>query len=319
LAPGLVILAGETTPANGGRLQQYVRDGGTLLAVVAGPGRAETLGVVAGASPWEIEDAAVTGDVMLGQIAFDHPLFAPLSAAQFNDFTKIHFWKYRRINPEAISASDTRVLARFENGDPAMVEKTLGRGRLIVFSSGWNPADSQLARSSKFVPLISGMLELGTSQPLGTANHMVGDRVVLPDREETSGKGTVVHKPDSTIVQLARGSAHFTDTDQPGVYTIDLPAGPRSFVVNLDTLESKTAPLHVETLEQFGCRLANRSEARKRPDQEQLRQMQNAELENRQKLWRWLILATIGVLIVETWLAGRVRQPRLARVEAQTT
>ena len=46
--------------------------------------------------------------------------------------------------------------------------------------------------------------------------------------------------------------------------------------------------------------------------------MQNAELENRQKFWRWLILATIGVLILETWLAGRVRQPRLARVEAST-
>ena len=33
--------------------------------------------------------------------------------------------------------------------------------------------------------------------------------------------------------------------------------------------------------------------------------MYNMELENRQKLWRWLILAAIGVLIVETWLAGR--------------
>ena len=35
-----------------------------------------------------------------------------------------------------------------------------------------------------------------------------------------------------------------------------------------------------------------------------MRQMQNAELEGRQKLWRPLILAVIAVLIVETWLAG---------------
>ena len=34
---------------------------------------------------------------------------------------------------------------------------------------------------------------------------------------------------------------------------------------------------------------------------------------------RWLILATIGVLILETWLAGRVRQPRLAPVEVATS
>jgi hypothetical protein len=32
--------------------------------------------------------------------------------------------------------------------------------------------------------------------------------------------------------------------------------------------------------------------------------LQTAELENRQKLWRWFILATVLVLLVETWLAG---------------
>ena len=47
--------------------------------------------------------------------------------------------------------------------------------------------------------------------------------------------------------------------------------------------------------------------------------VQNAELEGRQKLWRWLILAAIGVLIVETWLAGRLRRTRSTRVEAPTT
>ena len=34
-------------------------------------------------------------------------------------------------------------------------------------------------------------------------------------------------------------------------------------------------------------------------------QLQNTELENRQKLWRWILLGTIGVLLIETWLAGR--------------
>jgi hypothetical protein len=211
------------------------------------------------------------------------------------------------------------VLARFENGDVAIAEKALERGRLVVLSSGWNPADSQLARSSKFVPLITGLLDLGSPRPLGAANHTVGDSVALPPEDAGTAVGPVVHKPDGTIVRLARGSTTFSDTDQPGVYTIDTAAGARSFVVNLDALESKTTPLHIETLEQFGCRLVNHSQARKQADQEQLRQMQNAELENRQKLWRWLILSAIALLIVETWLAGRARQPRLARVEASTS
>ena len=47
--------------------------------------------------------------------------------------------------------------------------------------------------------------------------------------------------------------------------------------------------------------------------------VRNAELEGRQKLWRWLILAAISVLIVETWLAGRIKRPRLAHAEALAT
>jgi hypothetical protein len=123
-----------------------------------------------------------------------------------------------------------------------------------------------------------------------------------------------VHKPSGDRVALPAGSGLFAETDQPGVYTVETPGGPRSFAVNLDPAESKTAPMAVETLEQYGCRLWNPSQMR--VDREQLRQMHNAELEGRQKLWRWLILAAIGVLIVETWLAGRIKRPHLAHAEA---
>ena len=37
---------------------------------------------------------------------------------------------------------------------------------------------------------------------------------------------------------------------------------------------------------------------------EQKRRLHNAELENQQKLWRWLIVAALGILLAETWLAG---------------
>jgi len=43
--------------------------------------------------------------------------------------------------------------------------------------------------------------------------------------------------------------------------------------------------------------------------------LHNAELEARQKLWRWLIIAALGVLLVETWLAGWLTRSR--QIEAQ--
>ena len=33
-------------------------------------------------------------------------------------------------------------------------------------------------------------------------------------------------------------------------------------------------------------------------------QVQATELEQRQKLWRWLLVAALLVLVAETWLAG---------------
>ncbi len=314
-APELVVVAAETPQNVRGLVQYHCNDGGTVLYVVTAPGPAATLASLAGVPPWTIEEAVVGRDVMLGEIAFDHRLFASLAGAQFNDFTKIRFWKYRRIDADRLG--EARVLARFENGDAAVIEKLVGKGRLVVLASGWQPVDGQLARSSKFVPLMWALLEPRNPPPVIAANQRVGDRVPLSIADD-SIKSIVVKKPDGTAATIAPQTGSFDGTDQPGLYTIEMPAGASSFAVNLDPLESKTTPLHVETIEQLGVRLANHSQ--KNVDRELLRQMYNAELEGRQKLWRWLILAVIGILIFETWLAGRtIDRSRSLRAEALTT
>jgi Mg-chelatase subunit ChlD len=297
----LVVVAGETNAENAATLRKYAEAGGTVLDVVTAPGPSSTLASLADSPPAEVQESPPGRDAMLGEIAFDHPLFASLAGAQFNDFTKIRFWKHRRIDSKALG--EVRVLARFEGGDPAVVEKPVGKGRLVVLASGWNPVDSQLARSSKFVPLMAALLEGRTPPPVELASLTVLDRVPLTGTDKVT-----IRKPDGSTVTPEAGAGFFTGTDQPGVYTVDSPLGSRVFAVNLDPSESKTSPIGVETLEQLGCRLAA-SASREVLDREHLRQLQNAELEGRQKLWRALILAAIGVLIVETCLAGRLRRP----------
>jgi hypothetical protein len=310
----LVIATAETNVSNARVLEQYVLGGGTLLFVATTPGPAEALSVIAGVTPFDITESS-SNDVMLGEIKFDHPLFAPLSGAQFNDFTKIRFWKHRLIKPESLG--DATVLARFETGDAAVIEKVRGKGRLVVFTSGWQRVDSQLARSSKFVPLMSGLIEAGTPPALGAGLHLVSDRVPMPPLEDPV-KPLTVHHPDGTVAIVPRSDSFFSDTALPGIYTVETPEGSLPFAINLDPLESKTAALEDVTLEKLGCRLASHSP--KPLDQAELRQMYNSELENRQKLWRTLVLATIGVLVVETWLAGRHSAAhRLVRAEAVGT
>ena len=145
----------------------------------------------------------------------------PRSAgAQFNDFTKIRFWKHRRIDSNSLG--EVRVLARFEGGDPAVVEKPVGKGRLVVLASGWNPVDSQLARSSKFVPLMAALLEGRTPPPVELASLTVLDRVPLTGTDKVT-----IRKPDGSTVTPEPGAGFFTETDQPGVYTVDSPVGSR--------------------------------------------------------------------------------------------
>ncbi|WP_165070637.1 BatA domain-containing protein [Paludisphaera rhizosphaerae] len=306
--PALVVLTSELPAAEAPALAEYVNRGGTVLAV-PGAGRSETLAAVAGVAPFDVADADVKGDSMLGEIDFGHPLFSAVSAPQFNDFTKIRFRKYRRLPADALG--EARVVARFESGDPAVIEKRIGRGRLVVMTTGWRPTDGWLARSSKFIPLMAAMLDApgDSSEPTGPLR--VGDPIPLPEG------ATAVRKPDGPSIPISPGLAAFLGADAPGVYEIEAPGGPRRVAVNLDPSESRTAPLGVGALEQAGVRLVqSKKEAAAEPDPETKRQLQAAELEGRQKLWRPLILAALGVLVVETWLAGRLSRTRRVVTEA---
>ena len=45
-----------------------------------------------------------------------------------------------------------------------------------------------------------------------------------------------------------------------------------------------------------------------------IRQQRDTELESRQKIWRWLVVGALGVLIVETFWAGRAAR-HIAKAE----
>ena len=126
-APQLVIVAAET-PKNVSGLRAVREPRGTVLYVVTGPGPAETLASAGRRIALGNRGSGRRArDVMLGEIAFDHPLFVPLAGAQFNDFTKIRFWKYRRIDRESARRSracwrDSRTATR------PIIEKPIGKG-----------------------------------------------------------------------------------------------------------------------------------------------------------------------------------------------
>ena len=236
---------------------------------------------------------------LLGEIDFTHPLFASFAKPRYGDFTKIHFWRHLPVSLSESAA--TRVVARFDNGDPAILERIIGAGRVCVFTSGWQPEVSQLALSSKFVPLVQSLLDLTCGGPARTAGFTIGDAIPLPTR--SASQAVTIEKPDGTRAAPPAEATTFADADQPGIYRMRGGETEYPFAVNLTPAESNTAPMELERLEQLGVRFANHQTRAQRA--EQLRQQRDTELESRQRLWRWLIVAAIAALIVETWLAGR--------------
>ncbi len=240
------------------------------------------------------------GYALLGQIDFQHPLFAPFADPRFSDFAKIHFWKHRRVDAGALPGA--RVLAKFDKGDPAIIQVPAGRGSLLLFTAGWAPADSQLALSTKFVPLLYSMLELSGATSSQTSQFIVGDSVPLgPTNAATP---TLVRRPDGRQAPTASGN-RFTETELPGVYTVFSGSVTQRFSVNLDPTESRTDPMLLENLDRLGVPLktpppvvAAQAAARAR--------LHAADLEQRQKLWRWLLATALVVLVMETWIAGRL-------------
>jgi hypothetical protein len=238
---------------------------------------------------------------MLAEIDFNHPLFAPFADTRFSDFTKIHFWKSRKLN---FSTTNAHVLAKFDNGSPALAQINVGKGSLFVLASGWQPGDSQFALSSKFVPLLYSLLELSGAIKAQSLAFVVGDPVDVSSLHATNA--LTVRKPDGTTTQLKSDVKSFAETDMPGVYTVSGVEPPFRFAVNLAPEESKTAPLALEQLEQLGVPLRVQPVATPAQIARREAQLKAAELESHQKLWRWLIAATLVILIVETWVAARL-------------
>ncbi len=317
--PSLVVLTHLEEDA-GSFVKEHLATGGAVL-IAARSAESGTASLrQCGLDDVSLSEANVRRDAMLGEIDFEHPLFAPFAEAQFSDFTGIRFWKHRvlEVAGKRVTGSKTedgqagslphggRMLSRFDDGSPAFVEFSVGKGRVWLMTAGWHPADSQLARSSKFPPLIYRMLEQASGAVSRPESVPVGSAIPWPKSSgEVASRGTVRLPDGRTLTDLALDSA-FAETGQPGLYGFEVEGRSDTVAVNLAADESRTAALPIEQLESLGVRFGTAErpgDVLRAKDRE--RQLQLAELEQTQKLWRWGLLAVIGLLLIETWLAGR--------------
>jgi hypothetical protein len=280
------------------RIRVSVERGATALVLVGRESDAPTLSALTGAR-FSAKEKALDGFAVLGAIAREHPLFAPFQAPQFSDFTAIRFWKYRAL--EIPGDADAQVLARFEGGDPALVEARRGAGRVLAFASDWRPADGQWVLSSRCVPFLAACVELAGGGRRQLLTGVPGDSFALPPAS------TGVRERGGGLVSVSNGAVVL---EQPGVYPIEPGGG--LIVVNLSPEETSIASLPAGKLEALGVPVEKRGE----PDGALGAGLVSTEslapgaLESRQGGWRVVLAAVLGLLVVETLWAARITQKR---------
>jgi hypothetical protein len=312
----VVLRCDAATPAAlGVALADFAKAGGLVVAIANEGTRSETLQQVTGIAELAVAEAEVRDYAMLSALDFGHPVLAPFAQAQIRDFTKIHTWRHRVLTLPDEAAGQARVFARFDGGAPAWLEIPAPQadggaatGRVFLFLSGWEPRESQLALSSKFVPLLYAMLGQAGFSAVAEPTRYVGHPIPLPAGETGIG----VTLPDGSTVTPGDGATAFNATETPGFYTVtsrDALDQPQSRVhaINLAPSESRTEVADpAVALGDFGVRLeSGDSEAPVMATEAQQRRVEAEEKESGQKLWKWFVVAALAILLLETWLAGR--------------
>ncbi|MDH7598060.1 MAG: VWA domain-containing protein [Sedimentisphaerales bacterium] len=290
LRHALLVIVGPGGYKDPGRLSGFVRQGGVVLIIAADTQAARFIMDLADLQELPCQQVQMDQTyAMILKVDAGHSILSALAQPRYNNFTQIHIWRYFRFDISHIQ--DCRPLMWLDTNDPGLFELACGKGKVLVLAHRWNMPDSDLALSSKFVPLLYGLIEYADSIQDPPAQYYVGQR--LPAELGPA----IVTCPDGSEVQLAAGQA-FTQTTMPGLYTIRSVGASRTVAVNIWPTEGLDLPLVADQVDALNMATSS--------SQEPIFKTTSTtgiadthQLEARQGLWRWLLAACMLVLFAE--------------------
>ncbi|MDP6794493.1 MAG: BatA domain-containing protein [Verrucomicrobiota bacterium] len=284
-------------------LDQAIGGGATVLMIVQSPGQTANLGQWLGADGVVIRDIASSDYALLQSLKLDHPVLAVFRDARFSDFTNLHFWKHRELQNLPDEGID--VLARFDSGAPAWLAARRGDGRLLVMNSGWTPVDSQLALSTKFIPLLYSILQPVLEGKTQSRQFVVGSEVDVTrfNNGQVGGDVTVIPPGDgATAISVDK----FFTPATPGLHTAKGSDWSETFAVNLTVAESRTEPIVMDQFKKLGLPMTDPVAS---PGEISAAVAAEKTEAHRREYWQWALAAVLLFVTLETVLAARGSRP----------
>ncbi len=202
LATASVVILNDTPVAQStaDRLKTFVERGGGLF-IAAGertswPSSADILPGVPGPSVDRTRGTAGR----LGALEYSHQLFEVFRGPRTGDFASARFYGYRTVTP----AQNVQTLARFDDGQPALLERHVGTGRVLLWTSTLDTAWSDLALKPVFVPFVHRVVRYLGSYREPKPWRTVGDVVdpALYPTVTTTSSGTA--RPQGSSADVSR-------------------------------------------------------------------------------------------------------------------
>lgn len=317
--------------AEGQRLRSWIENGGGLLLVAGERGGwpAEFSDILPGQLGRIVDPQDGRGE-RLGRIAFDHPIFEVFRGPRTGDFTGVRFYRARA---HTVEESDSiRVIARFDDGSPALTEQRVGAGRVLVWTSTLDASWTDLALQPVFLPFAHQLVRYASGRSDAIQAFTTGQILDVSDSRamETAGLGEVADalaaaedriafSPSGSTQNLgdaAAGSAdRFLTLVEAGFYEIRPPGAddirPVAVAVNVERAEADIAGLDPE---EFAATLGSGMADGALPpgEAERALELRRADQEQRQSYWRLLLLAAFVILVIETVVSNRLSR-RAAR------
>jgi len=317
------LLIWNNTPGGGAemqkKLQDFVRGGGGLMIVLADFALAadftRTFGTwlplkagEAPANPRHDPDTSQTENfALLTDLRMGHPIFHPFSEPHSGTFSSTRFFNHARIQV----AAGAQVLARFDDGDPALVAADVDKGRVLVFASSADDATNDLPVRAVYAPFWHQILRylenyrqerqwMDVGDTIAPRKLLVEAAVRQGKRDVNLNQAIVVMDPAKHRVDVAPGSDALA-VDRAGFYEIRTAGLNASVAANPSLRESDLSHGNAEEMAAGWVSIDSKAQTYI-PNDEGLTA---EEQDKRARLWRYLLFAVLALLIVEGLLANR--------------
>ena len=245
-----------------------------------------------------------------GGMRRDHPIFelfgdgGPLASGRI--------FGYHRV----AAAAEASVLARFDSGDPAILEWPHGRGRMLLLATTLDASWNDLPLRPAYLPLVRQMTRYLVERE-ERPWHPVGAEISLPATASDEKSPLLLEQPDGERIRnLPRTSAGdwLVRPSQAGLYRLRREDRADPFAVNIAPTESDLRQIEVAPFLASWTAEDRAASAESTSGPSTLTRpgpAEPAELEARQQLWLYLLAAALLLFLSEGVVARRIRMARV--------